>query len=170
MWSRKEWQVVTVQWNSLSATFSCVGNLPAEIRLRFHGSLGTTTERVFNDSFASFKRRARAVRSLRQPASRGDNANRAGERCIHSGARRCLPCPLSPPYWITGATGKLGRSFALGFAGLGYDIVIPARRADAAEALRNECLAAGAGRVIRDSVDLSAPDGAVARRRAVGDE
>lgn len=49
-------QVVTVQWNSLSATFSCVGNLPAEIRLRFHGSLGTTTERVFNDSFASFKR------------------------------------------------------------------------------------------------------------------
>src|SRR5688572_6540785 len=63
-----------------------------------------------------------------------------------------------PTVLITGATGKLGRSFALGFAGLGYDIVIPARRADAAEALRNECLAAGAGRVFVIGVDLSAPD------------
>jgi NAD(P)-dependent dehydrogenase (short-subunit alcohol dehydrogenase family) len=45
---------------------------------------------------------------------------------------------------ITGATGKLGRAFALGFSSLGCGVILATRRMAAAVDLRDECLAKGA--------------------------
>jgi NAD(P)-dependent dehydrogenase (short-subunit alcohol dehydrogenase family) len=60
---------------------------------------------------------------------------------------------------LTGATGKLGRSFALGFADATYNVVFTARRKEFAEALRAECIEAGARSaeyILTDLADASA--------------
>ena len=65
-----------------------------------------------------------------------------------------------PTAMVTGATGKLGRRFALGFAGLGWNIVVTSRGGATADTLVEQCRAAGARDVILMTVDLTATDAA----------
>jgi len=64
----------------------------------------------------------------------------------------------SPTVLITGATGKLGSTFARGFAALGANVVFTSRGGEAARELQADCLACGAGRVGCIQVDLTAED------------
>lgn len=57
---------------------------------------------------------------------------------------------------ITGATGKLGRTFALGFAADGWSVAFTSRGGDAAVELEQACLRAGAERVLCVHGDLLA--------------
>lgn len=59
---------------------------------------------------------------------------------------------------ITGATGKLGRSFAHGFAGLRCNVVFTSRGGDAAKVLETECLELGAPAVACVEADLTSED------------
>jgi NAD(P)-dependent dehydrogenase (short-subunit alcohol dehydrogenase family) len=59
---------------------------------------------------------------------------------------------------ITGATGKMGRTFALGFAAKGVRVAFTARSEAAAQALAAECAAAGAARVAYVLADLTEPE------------
>ena len=63
---------------------------------------------------------------------------------------------------VTGGTGKLGRSFVLGFAGLGDNVIFVGRNKEVAEALQREAAAAGATGCTWINVDLAA-DGAASR-------
>ena len=56
---------------------------------------------------------------------------------------------------ITGATGKLGRRFAHGFAGLRCNVAFTTRGGDAAKSLEKECLDLGARNVTCVVVDLT---------------
>jgi NAD(P)-dependent dehydrogenase (short-subunit alcohol dehydrogenase family) len=56
---------------------------------------------------------------------------------------------------ITGATGKLGRSIALGFAGLGWNVAFTSRGGDEAAKLVDSCAQRGAGRTLCVKVDLT---------------
>jgi predicted dehydrogenase len=47
-------QVVSIRWPSVSATLTCLGSLPGDIRLRFYGTNGKC-ERVFTDTYYAFK-------------------------------------------------------------------------------------------------------------------
>ncbi|MBU4230842.1 MAG: SDR family oxidoreductase [Proteobacteria bacterium] len=62
---------------------------------------------------------------------------------------------VSPAVLITGATGKLGRIFALGFAGLGFNVVFTSRGGAVARELERDCLMHGAKRVMCLQVDLT---------------
>ena len=58
-------ETITVNWEGLTASFLCTGELPADIRIRLFGELGNA-ERVFSDSFTAFKSALeRFVRSIR---------------------------------------------------------------------------------------------------------
>lgn len=59
---------------------------------------------------------------------------------------------------ITGATGKLGRRFALGFSAMGWSVAFTTRGGDGGETLEAECLRMGAAQVARVLVDLTAED------------
>jgi NAD(P)-dependent dehydrogenase (short-subunit alcohol dehydrogenase family) len=61
----------------------------------------------------------------------------------------------SPTVLITGATGKLGRAFALGFAAMGASVALTSRSGERAKELEKECLARGAPRVVCVQVDLT---------------
>jgi NAD(P)-dependent dehydrogenase (short-subunit alcohol dehydrogenase family) len=56
---------------------------------------------------------------------------------------------------VTGATGKLGRRFAHGFAGLRCNVAFTTRGGDAARSLEKECLDLGAPNVACVKVDLT---------------
>jgi len=66
----------------------------------------------------------------------------------------------SPTILITGATGKLGRTFALGFAAMGSNVAFTSRGGDVAKELEQDCLARGAKRVACVQADLTAEDAA----------
>jgi NAD(P)-dependent dehydrogenase (short-subunit alcohol dehydrogenase family) len=66
----------------------------------------------------------------------------------------------SPAVLITGATGKLGRTFALGFAGMGASVAFTSRGGKAKRELEKECLSHGAGRALAIETDLTAGDAA----------
>jgi len=61
--------VVTVDWGELSASFTCLGNVPGDIRMRLYGS-SACREMTFKDSFPAFRRALQAfvdgVRSRRE--------------------------------------------------------------------------------------------------------
>lgn len=59
---------------------------------------------------------------------------------------------------ITGATGKLGRNFAHGFARLCRNVAFTTRGGDAARSLEKECLDLGAPNVACVVVDLTSED------------
>lgn len=59
---------------------------------------------------------------------------------------------------ITGATGKLGRSFAHGFARLHCNVTFTTRGGDVAKNLEKECLDLGAPNVACVEVDLTSED------------
>lgn len=61
---------------------------------------------------------------------------------------------------ITGATGKLGRTFALGFAAMGGSVAFTSRGGQARRALEKECLSRGAKRAMAVETDLTAGDAA----------
>jgi hypothetical protein len=61
----------------------------------------------------------------------------------------------SPIVLITGATGKLGRGFALGFAAMGASVALTSRSRERAAELEKECLVRGARRAIGIQVDLT---------------
>lgn len=61
---------------------------------------------------------------------------------------------------ITGATGKLGRSFAHGFARLRCNVAFTSRGGDAAKVLEMECLELGAPAVACVEVDLTSENAA----------
>jgi NAD(P)-dependent dehydrogenase (short-subunit alcohol dehydrogenase family) len=63
---------------------------------------------------------------------------------------------------ITGATGRLGRSFALGFAAMHWNVAFTSRNEAAARALEQECLECGARRVAWLRIDLATDDAASA--------
>jgi predicted dehydrogenase len=62
-------RVVSVDWGGVSATFTCLGQIPGDIKLSVFGSLGSR-ELVFRNTFAAFKRTLAAfvdgVRSKRE--------------------------------------------------------------------------------------------------------
>jgi len=68
---------VTVDWGFLSATFTCLGPVPSDIRIGVFGSRGSR-ELVFRNSFAAFKRTLEAfvegVRSKREITTRNELA------------------------------------------------------------------------------------------------
>ena len=61
--------VVAVNWGTLSATFTCLGSLPGDIRIRLFGTR-SQRELVFTDTYGAFKRALQAfvdgVRSRRE--------------------------------------------------------------------------------------------------------
>ena len=61
----------------------------------------------------------------------------------------------SPTVLITGATGKLGRVFALGFAAMGAGVALTSRSGQRAQDLEKECLVRGARRATSVQVDLT---------------
>ena len=63
-----------------------------------------------------------------------------------------------PTVLITGATGKLGRSFALGFSAMQCNVAFTSRRDDVAKALESECRDQGAPQVACVQADLTAED------------
>jgi NAD(P)-dependent dehydrogenase (short-subunit alcohol dehydrogenase family) len=71
---------------------------------------------------------------------------------------------------VTGATGKLGRQFVLGFASLGYDVAFTSRDAKSADTLREDCVRRGARRVVCVQADLLAEGAAPAVVEALGKE
>jgi hypothetical protein len=63
---------------------------------------------------------------------------------------------------VTGATGKLGRTFALGFAAMGSSVAFTSRGGPAAKELEKECVSRGAKRATLVEADLTAEDAATA--------
>jgi NAD(P)-dependent dehydrogenase (short-subunit alcohol dehydrogenase family) len=61
----------------------------------------------------------------------------------------------SPTVLITGATGKLGRVLALGFAAMGAGVALTSRSGQRAQELEKECLVRGARRATSVQVDLT---------------
>lgn len=62
---------------------------------------------------------------------------------------------------ITGATGKLGRQLALGFAAQGCSLILPSRSLQSANELKTACLLAGAQEVTVLTVDLTSTDAVI---------
>lgn len=63
-----------------------------------------------------------------------------------------------PTVLVTGATGKLGRNFALGFSAMHCNVAFTSRGGAAAGTLERECLDRGAARVLCVQVDLTSED------------
>ena len=61
----------------------------------------------------------------------------------------------SPTVLITGATGKLGGAFALGFAAMGASVALTSRSRERANELEKACLIRGARRATCVQVDLT---------------